>query len=175
MEGAKGTLSTCTSEAIAYDILILTERFSVNSVEITGFTCFCTKIIKSGKGRSQSGLAIAPSKQLRFTCNVLHQNNKLLAQQIKEFSLIIIVAYFPPKTDLETIYQALTEAFQCFQGRARMIMGGDFNCRLDSTERGNLLCEFLINWNLHCVNENEEVIYEFQCGELLSITERFQF
>ena len=84
---------------------------------------------------------------------------------MKEFSLIIIVAYFPPKTDLETIYKALTEAFQCCQGRAHMILGGDFNCRLNSTERGNLLCVFLINWNLHCVNDNEEVTYEFQCGK----------
>ena len=97
---------------------------------------------------AQSGLAIALSKQLRIPCNVLHQNNKLLAVQIKELSLVIIVAYFPPKTDLETIYQALTEAFHFCQGRARMILGGDFNCRLDSTERGNLLCEFLLNWNL---------------------------
>ena len=69
---------------------------------------------------------------------------------MKEFSLIIIVAYFPSKTDLETTYQALAEAFQCCQGRARMILGGNFNCRLDSTERGNLLCEFLINWNIQC-------------------------
>ena len=165
MEGAKGTLSTCTSEAIAYDILLLTETLSVNSVEIPGFTCFCTKAIKSGKGRPQSGLAIALSKQLRITCNVLHQNNKLLALQIKEFSLIIIVAYFPPKTDLETIYQALTETFQCCQGKARMVLGGDFNCRLDSSERGNSLCEFLINWNLHCVNDIKEVTYEFQYGK----------
>ena len=45
-----------------------------------------------------------------------------------------------------------------------MILGGDFNFRLDLTERGNLLCEFLINWNLHCVNDNE-VTYEFQCGK----------
>ena len=165
MEGTKETLSTCTSEAIAYDILLLTETFSINSVEIPGFTCFCTKAIKSEKGRPQSGLAIALSKQLRITCSVLHQNNKLLALQIKEFSLIIIVAYFLPKTDLETIYQALTEAFQCCQGRALMILGGDFYCRLDSTERGNILCEFLINWNLHCVNDNEEVTYEFQCDK----------
>ena len=46
-----------------------------------------------------------------------------------------------------------------------MILGDDFNCRLDSTERGNLLCEFLIIWNLHCVNDNEEVTYDFQCGK----------
>ena len=85
--------------------------------------------------------------------------------QIKELSLIIIVAYFLPEINLETIYQALTEAFQCCQGRARMILGGDFNCGLDSTERGNLLCEFLINWNLHCVNDNEEVTCEFQCSK----------
>ena len=165
MEGAKGTLSTCTSEAIAYDILLLTETLSVNSVEIPGFTCFCTKAIKSGKGRPQSGVAIALNKQLRITCNVLHQNNKLLALQIKEFSLIIIVAYFPPKTDLETKYQALTEAFQCCQGKARMVLGGDFNCRLDSSERGNSPCEFLIIWNLHCVNDIKEVKYEFQYGK----------
>ena len=94
-----------------------------------------------------------------------YQNNKLLAVQIKEFNLIIIVAYFLPETNIETIYQALNEAFQCCQGRARMILGGDFNCRLDSTERGNLLCEFLINWNLRCVNDNEEVTCEFQCGK----------
>ena len=50
VEGAKGTLSLCTSEAIAYDILILTETFSLNSVEILGFTCFCTKAIKNGRG-----------------------------------------------------------------------------------------------------------------------------
>ena len=167
MEGAKGTLSTCTSEAIAYNILLLKETFSVNSVEIPGFTCFCTKAIKSGKGRPQNGLAIALSKRLRIISNVLHQNKKLLALQIKEFSLIIIVAYFPPKTDLETIYKALTEKFQCRQGRARMVLGGDFNCRLDSTERGNLLCEFFINWNLHCVNDNDEVTYEFQCCKSL--------
>ena len=85
--------------------------------------------------------------------------------QIKELSLIIIVAYFSTKTDLETIYQILNDAFQYCQGRARMILGGDFNCRLDSTERGNLLCEILINWNLHCVNDNEEETYEFQCGK----------
>ena len=66
---------------------------------------------------------------------------------------------------LETIYQALIKAFQCCQDRARMILGGDFNCRLDSAERGNLLCEFLINWNLHCVNDNGEITYEFQCGK----------
>ena len=164
MEGAKGT-STCTSEAIASDILLLRELFSLKSVEIPGFTCFCTKAIKSGKGRPQSGLAIALSKQLRITCNVLHRNNKLLAVQIKEFSLIIIVATFPPKTDLETMYQALTVAFQCCQGRARIFLGGDLNCRLDSTERGNLLWEILINWTIHCVNDNEEVTYEFQCGK----------
>ena len=28
-----------------------------------------------------------------------------------------------------------------------------------------LLCEFLINWNLQCVNDNKEVTYEFQCGK----------
>ena len=64
---------------------------------------------KNGKRQAQSGLAIALSKQLRITCIVLHQNNKLLAVEIKEFSLIKIVAYFTPKTALETIYQALTE------------------------------------------------------------------
>ena len=69
------------------------------------------------------------------------------------------------KTDLETIYQALTETFQCCQGKARMVLGGDFNCRLDSSERGNSLCEFLINWNLHCVNDIKEVTYEFQYGK----------
>ena len=165
MEGAEGTLSTRTSEAVAYDVLLLTETFRVNSAEIPGFTCFCTKAIKSGKGQPRSGLAIALSKQLRITCNVLHQNNELLALKIKEFSLIIIVAYFPPKTDLGTINQALTEALQCCLGRAHMILGGDFNCGLDSLERGNLLCDFLINWNLQCVNDNEEVTYEFQCGK----------
>ena len=67
---------------------------------------------KKREGRPQSGLAIALSKHLRITCNVLHQNNELLAVQIKQFSLIIIVAYFPPEDDIETIYQALTEAFQ---------------------------------------------------------------
>ena len=48
-----------------------------------------------------------------------------------------------------------------------MILGGDFNCRLDSTERGILLCEFLINWNLHCVSDNEEVTYDFHCGKIV--------
>ena len=78
---------------------------------------------------------------------------------------MINISRFHFETDLETIYQALTEAFQCCQGRARMILGGDFNCRLDSTERGSLLCEFLLNLKLHCVNDNEEVTYEFQCGK----------
>ena len=96
---------------------------------------------KNAKQRSKNGLANALSKQLRITCNVSHQNKKL-ALQIKEISLIITVVYFPPKNDIGTIYQALTEVFQCCQGKARMIIDGDFNSRLDSAERGNSLYEF---------------------------------
>ena len=92
VEVAKGTLSTCTSDTIAYNILLLTETFIAVSVEISGFTCFCTKAIENEKGRLESGLAVPLSKKLRITCNVLHQNNKLLALDIKEISLIIILA-----------------------------------------------------------------------------------
>ena len=119
---------------MAYDILQLREIFIVNSVEIPGFTCFCTKAIKSAKGRPQGGLAAALSKQLIVKCNFIHENNNLLELQIKEISLIIIVAYIPPNNDLETKNQALTETFQCCQGKARMILGGDYNCRLESTD-----------------------------------------
>ena len=98
---------------------------------------------KKGRERSQSGLAIALSNQLRNIYNVCHQNDKLLALYIKALSLTVIVPYFSPKTNLGTIYQALTRALQCCQGKPRIILGDEFNCRLDSTERAISLYCFL--------------------------------
>ena len=117
MEVAKGTSSTCRGDAIDYDILLLTETLSVVPVQLPGLSCFCTGAKKSRKGRPHSGLAIALSKQLRTTCNVLHQNDKFLAQQIKEISVSIIVAFFPPKTVLETIYQAIRVFFNAAKAK----------------------------------------------------------
>ena len=141
---------------MAYDILLLREIFIVSSVEITGFTCFCTKAIKNAKRRPQSRLAAALSKQLIIKCNFIHEKNNFLELQNKEISLIIIVAYIQSNTDLETKYPALPETFQCCQGKARMILGGNFNCRLDSTDGNRQLSKFLIKWNIHCVNDNKE-------------------
>ena len=46
-----------------------------------------------------------------------------------------------------------------------MILGRDFNYRLDSMERGNSLFEFLISSNLLCINDNKKVTYEYQRGK----------
>ena len=84
--------------------------------------------------RSQSGSAIALSKHLRITCNVFHQNDTILALQIVEISLILILAYFPPRTDLETIDQAITKVFQCCRGKAPTILTAVTSIA-DSTQR----------------------------------------
>ena len=46
-----------------------------------------------------------------------------------------------------------------------MILGRDFNYRLESMERGNSLFEFLISSNLLCINDNKKVMYEYQRGK----------
>ena len=119
---------------------------------------------KKREGAATKRFRCLEALKMRITCKV-HLNNKLLALQIKEINLITIEAHFPPKTNLETIYQAFTEALQCCQGKPRRSWVATSIAELTQREKVNSLCEFLKNWNLHCVNDHKEVTYEFQHGK----------
>ena len=106
VEDAEGTLSKCTSDSMAYEILLLREIFIVNSV-----------VSHASAGRPQSGLAAALSKQLLIKCNFIHKNNNLLELQIKEISLIIIVACIPQTPIQRQIIKHLPKLFNAAKAK----------------------------------------------------------
>ena len=67
-----------------------------------------------------------------------HSSSKLLmivAVATEGFNVIVFLAYFAPRTDLEFLYQELTKVMQNCRRSRQVVPGSDVNCRLDTTTR----------------------------------------
>ena len=152
-------------EALIHDFLILTEIFSTKTLNIQNFNCYNALAKYSGPGRPQSCISIAISKHIKIAFKCISRNDNHIAVAIEELNLIVIAAYFEPKTDLEFIYQEKTAVMQNCHGFRHKVLESDFKCRLGATTCRDSLFELLKNWDMHCINKNNTPTYKSQNGE----------
>ena len=81
---------------------------------------------RSDKDRQQSGISIGINEHLKQLAKVLSQKVNYIAAAVEQFNLIVILAYFAPKTDSEIFKQELTEVMLHCHGSRQVILRGDF-------------------------------------------------
>jgi len=132
-----------------YDILVLVETFALKEKVIPGFYSrhiLATK--KKGPGRPSRGISVYFRGSVGKLLNS-HLFENLVVLNFDSFTLI--AAYLPHTFNVDNVQEDLILAFEKVPDFTKLIMCGDFNCRLDgrnSTEqiKGNFLLE-LAEWN----------------------------
>ena len=137
---------------------MLTETFATSELHIQGFYSFnvLAKKVSSGRGRPSGGISILCRPWLSpklISCSDFH-----VAVKTTQTSLICF--YFQPDTVLEDILHHISDAVSTVDISQPLILGGDFNCRLDNGERGDELTDFLrINYQLELQSSHHEPTY----------------
>ena len=137
---------------------MLTETFCTDIPQIDNYLTFNSpaEYLETSpgachKGRPSGGLAIAFHKSLKLTVRETFKNQFVLSVFLVELRITLIVAYFRPKTSISFILDTLIECMSktiC----GNIILGGDFNARLDCNSRGSRLVDNLLHFNLRCIN-----------------------
>ena len=163
MEGAASTFSYPIENLSSFHVLLLTETFCCDELELPGFFSISRNAVKPAIGRPMGGLDIAVNRQLNCKVIEKYSSDHLLAVNLVESSCSFVVAYFKPNTDLEDIYQELKNCLDNLSGV--IFVGGDFNARRDSGNRGEELVHFMCQFGFICLNSAEESTFYCHNGE----------
>ena len=75
-----------------------------------------------------------------------HKKNYMaVAIEIEELNLTFIAAYCETNTNKKFINREITKVMQYCYGSLHIILGVDINCRLDTANHADFLCDFLMN------------------------------
>lgn len=147
-----------------YTAVMLTETFLThkpNEQLIENFKSYYAEARKTD-GRPSGGLAILASPLLLGT-RCMFEEEHILGIETQRTTLI--VAYYNPKTPVAEIVVDLLNAANKVVTKS-VIVYGDFNCRLDSQDgRARDLIEALLLFNLHLINNAQEMTYIAQNGQ----------
>ena len=99
------------------------------------------------------GLCNALNRKLKLTQRQIYALDNISANNSDSLKLSLAVCYFSPLTELETIVADISDCLEKCKHKELIIIGGDFNCRIDAGERGKHLCEIQIDVGFTCLND----------------------
>jgi len=128
----KQTLANCITgfDSDAHDILLLQETFHTKPVSLPGYIVFeQLATMPTGRGRPTGGIISAVRSQisaLMIDVSPLHIHLK-----IPDLDLSLVNCYYPPETDVVQIIDDINGTLDISGTGNRIIVCGDFNCRID--------------------------------------------
>lgn len=111
-----------------YDIVTLNETFLLKYPRIEEFYVFSQDAFKKEKGRPSGGILIAVKPYLQPQ-EIRSTVNYIILRTVFDF---VLTFYFPPQTDSEYLLGEVNEALSHVNFSERIIISGDFNCRIDT-------------------------------------------
>ena len=116
------------------------------------FFCYFSNAEKPTRGRPIGCLSIAIHRRINCSHHQVEKKRNILIMKGEYFAAA--VAYFPPNTPTDQISLEICKALDTVKHSKLLILGGDFNCRLDdNSRRGSTLCRNLDKYNLSCTND----------------------
>lgn len=152
VNGWKTTADLVRNDFANVDVLMLSESWLKDKVEIENFETVCSDGVKlNAAGRRSGGLITAIRNGIEF--DTLKSNRFVQHLLLRKRKLHLINAYFPPVTvvdskrapfPVDAIFESIVTELRCCEDDP-VIVAGDFNCRIDGkySERGTDLMERL--------------------------------
>ena len=113
-----------------FDILMFTETFQRDPTSLRHFYCYETYAKKGERGRPYGGLVVAIKPELK-PCLLSSSDYHLTVESCFGY---FICCYFSPTCDTSLIIDTLEPILNSLDTRKTIIVGGDFNCRVDQKE-----------------------------------------
>jgi sorting nexin-29 len=137
------------------DVILLTESLAKDATAplLPDYYMFDTP-------RSESSRGLAIGTRTPATC--LAKGDHYLA--VETLGVIFMVAYFVPNTPMDEILMIISGALASLDPNKPMILGGDFNCRIDTGRRGTDLSEQLYQYGFSLINERLQPTYVAPTG-----------
>ena len=134
-EGLKNTVSLMPKDTFTRnDILIITETFLTAPYELTGYHGIHS-LATPTEGRPSGGVSCFVKPTVGPVTKKFTTNNSVV---VKTEELIIIGVYIQPRATAEEVIEKTMEAINEAEIDDRIIIAGDFNCRIDRVGWGNL-------------------------------------
>lgn len=142
------------------DVILLQETFRTQETTIMGFTVHEQLALKPAGGtlgRPSGGILTAVRSTM--TSRALEVSENLVHVIISAVDTSIVNCYFQPNTDVDDILEAVSNTLHAYPAGKQVIVAGDFNCRLDVGERGELLQEGLAAIGLELISKPDIPTY----------------
>ena len=133
IEGNKSPLKL-NSDLEEYGILSLVETMSTEELRLQNITKINIPAVKMPKGRPKGGITIALHQRVNDSMIKIASTEHLLAIKMEHSKANLIIAYFPPKYEIEEMTNEITDIIPKANLENDTILIGDFNCRLDKTD-----------------------------------------
>ena len=160
IEGAKTNIPLLTNNELDTDFLLLTETLAKDDISclLPGFYCYFAEAVKPQRGRPMGGLSSCVSKSPDCRSTEVYGNENMLCVSVT--LLTIVVCYYPLNTCVDDILLDICQFLDTVPTCAKILLGGDFNCRIDGDHRrGEILCKNLQFAGLNCINSPENCTY----------------
>jgi exonuclease III len=167
IEGLRGFIKNNpnNNEFAEFQVILLVKTFMTNRCTIAEFfpnhVTYCQDAIQT-KGRPK-GICIAVKTEI--PSKFISRGDNALCIKIDD--TIVIASYFKPKTEITKIGEQLSEIWQTLPETQKIIIYGDFNCRVDRGNRGSRLREIIEGQGLYLQNNNQRHTYISHNGSSL--------
>jgi len=169
VEGAKGVLKLLKPECFSeYDALVFTETFAVSNFDILGFYGFHSLAVHSGGvGRPKGGISCLLKPWLLPAKIVLASAHYVV---VAANNVNIIGAYFPPDCTSYDLCDDLTTCLVSVDLNLPTVLAGDFNCRLEHSERTHKTRDLILllnHFSFH--SRNDATLFTYVTGNGASV------
>ena len=144
-----------------FDLLLLVETKKLTPFSVDGFLGHFSPARKfSVTGHPSGGIALFSNTRLKCSSKIIISTAETLCVSFPSLHLAVIVAYFRPQSDIEVINEKIGSCLDVIPNSAKVILSGDFNCRLDgSHSRGYDLVDLLQPYDLALLNQPDRHTY----------------
>lgn len=159
VEGLNGVVSVVPNNWFSpYDVVILTETFLTSYLHIQGKYAIHNFASQGDRGRPKGGISCLLSPRL-CPFVVVHRTDNLL--MVQTTVCWIISVYFQPEWKSYEIIQEINTALTQADNKKQVIIGGDFNCRIDEyqNEKAMTVIQYLEEEGLTLHNKRNEQTY----------------
>src|SRR5690606_28289935 len=130
---AKNVLSLGMQKDLeVFDIVLLTETFLTEPFILRNFRHHQSLANRSpGPGRPSGGISCL--SKLDCNASMLFKSQYVLVTQLKNPLVNVLACYMPPSLSTCDVLTSMLEALCNTKSSISTVIGGDFNCRIDST------------------------------------------
>ena len=159
------TEAICGFDSSKIDVILLQETFQTRPSTIKDFNIIESQAEKPERGRPVGGVLTAIRTQTSTIS--LEISNNLIHVKLPHIDTSIVNCYFPPGHDVYDIISRVTSTLSLRQAGSKVIVAGDFNCRIDPKKkpddfRGEILTEGLEAMDLRLVTQPLPFTFEFE-------------